>query len=40
MDEELVVTLYPKSGGQWRNVQMEISDKWCLSVVNTRTRAL
>ena len=28
MDEELVARLYPESGGQWLNVQMEISDDW------------
>ena len=29
MDEELVVRSYSESGGQWINVQMEISDEWC-----------
>ena len=26
-----IARLYPESGGQWLNVQMEISYKWCPS---------
>ena len=31
VDKELGAGSYPESGGQWLNVQMEISDKWCPS---------
>lgn len=37
MDEELVVRLDPKSGGQWVNVQMKVSDKWCSSRFSIET---
>jgi len=40
MVEELVVRSYPESGGQWLNVQMEISNKWCPSWVSTGTDVL
>jgi len=32
--------LYPESGGQWLNVQMDIGDKWCPSGVSTGTLQL
>jgi len=40
MDKELVVRLYPESGGQSFNVQMVSSDEWCFSGVRTRTGAI
>jgi len=40
MDEKLVSRLYPESGGQWLNVQMDISDVCCPSGVSTGTSAL
>lgn len=39
MDEELFARLYPKSGGQWLNIWVEISDRWCSSGVSTGTDA-
>lgn len=33
INEEPVTRWYPESGGQWLNVQMEISDEWCPSVL-------
>lgn len=30
LDEELIGTSHSKSCGQWLNVQVESSDKWCL----------
>lgn len=38
MDEELLVRLYPESGGQWLYVQ-DISDK-CPSEISTGTSGL
>jgi len=38
--QELVARLYPESGDQWFNVQMEIGDKRCPSGVSTRASAL
>jgi len=40
MDKELVVRLYPESGGQWLNIWMEIIDEWCPCGVSTGTSAL
>lgn len=40
MDEELVVRLYLENDGRWLNVQVEISDKWCTSGVETGTHAV
>ena len=40
MDEELVLRLYPESGGQWLNIWMEISDKWCSLGISTGTSAV
>ena len=40
MDEELVVRLYLENDGPWLNVQVEISDKWCTSEVETGTCAV
>ena len=40
MDEELAAGLSPESGGQWLDVWMEISDKWCLPGVSARADAL
>lgn len=34
MDKKLVERLYPESASQWLDVQMEISDQWCLSGVS------
>ena len=39
MDEELTVRSYPQSGGQWLNIQVEISDEWCPSLVIAGTSA-
>lgn len=40
MDKELAARLYPEGEGQWLNIWMEISDKWCLPEVSTGTAAL
>lgn len=39
MDEELARS-YPESGGQWLNVQTEISDQWCPLSASTGSGAL
>ena len=40
MDEELAAGSSPESGGQWLNIQMEISDEWCLPWVGVGTNTL
>ena len=40
VDMERVARLYPESCGQWLDVWMEISDKWCPSGVSIETSAL
>ena len=36
-DEELVGCMHPEGRGQWLDVQVEISDKWCCSGVTIVT---
>jgi len=40
MDKELPAGLSPENSGQWFNVWMEISDKWCPPGVNAGIDAL
>jgi len=40
MVKELVGWSHPEDSGQWLDVQMEISDKWCPSGVRTGTGAV
>ena len=37
MDEELFVWSHPEGSGEWLNIQMEFSDKWCPSGVCLET---
>lgn len=40
MDKELVMRPYLVRGGQWLNIRMKTSDKWCPSGVSTDSGAL
>lgn len=37
MEQEFTGQPYSENSGQWLEVRMEISDKWCLSGVNFGT---